>query len=194
MYDIKHCKTAPETKTFGRARKPFCLVRGVSCHDDRCRHDRLHSFSTYKERRACFVGAGPHILQGNWQSVFTRIAPYGDHSCRCKPACRCALGGRGRIALQGAILRDWRNLGRPACADIHRDKATGDARRGTRGALLVGAPRSIARSECGARPLAYRFARLNAPSTRPPCPWCAALAGRAVSFSHASPRYLGGKL
>ncbi|MFT6676011.1 MAG: hypothetical protein ACJAVM_002213 [Sulfitobacter sp.] len=193
MYDIEHCNIArPSGDSFNAARQKYS-VGGILGSCDRRGCYRVHRITYWQRQRACALGAGPSVAHGNRQPIPPRIVS-ACHLRKCQSPCRCTVGNGGRTALQGAILRDWRDLGRPTCLEFHRDQTISDAGRDEQPAVLAGSTCSLSQSECGPGSLAHCLASFFSASARPTGPRCAALACGIIPLTYAIPRHMGGQL
>ncbi len=169
------------------------LVRGLYRNGPGCRGGRFCAVTTWHGPWPCPVDSGPDVAPGNRTSASSGPWRKAIPSAAGKPAARrCADRGRGRTALQGACCGGGRGLGRSACTELYRNKASGIAGRGVGGALLAGAAWRHRRSECGAGPLADCVAAVRNQSGRCKGPRRSALAGGPVPVARQIARALGG--
>jgi len=110
------------------------------------------------DRQAIAVGAGPDGDPRKRTRPSAGASEPGPHPRRGARCARCAVGDGGGPEMPIAVRRDWRDLGRPEDARLHRDAAA-RGRRGTvrRGRLFdsAGRPRqpqrgadALANCEC----------------------------------------------
>lgn len=191
VYDIEHYKITSQPDACVCTERHMHFVRSLFHGSNRCRRFGLYSIAAWKKWRHSALGAGPFVAQRNREPIPAGYASKGHHKRRCKSSPRCALDNGRRAALQGPVLRRWRDLGRSACTELYGDQTVGNAGGGKQGAMLVDSSRSLSRSECGAGSLAHCLSPLAAPCARLPCPRRTALAGGIVPLAYAAPWHLG---
>ncbi len=169
------------------------LVRSVQRNFCRCRGYWLCSVGAWPIHCTHSVDSGSAVGPGNRASLSPRPwAGAGDSADADFSPSRCADRGRGRVALQGAFRCYCGNLGRPTCAEFHRDQTSGDAGRGGRGSLLADPAWWHCRFKCGAGPLAHCLAALRTECRRCKSPRRSALAVGTVPVAKQTARHLGG--
>ncbi len=141
---------------------------------------------------AGFMGAGPCLGQGKRVELPAGHARHGLAASGREPACRCAMGHGRRVALRRVAGCDWRDLGRPACAEFYRHQKACHAGGGGWGAVLVDAPRGGDEFKRGPRPLAGGGVALCAAAFRCPSPGRATVAGGIVPVAQGQAGCLGG--
>jgi hypothetical protein len=194
LHTCKSTAVEPEQTGIGPASGQHS-VRCVSRHGDRCGCNRVYSVTYSRKRRPYPLGSGQAVAQRIRMPLFARIRPTTANSERRPLAsCRCSLGDGRWAAVQGHVCGYWRDLGRSARAQFHRNQAVGDALGTRRRSLLADPARRQSRSECGAQPLAGGIAPVKPASRRPAGPRQPTLAGGSVSLAPVQTRRMGGNL
>ena len=191
--DIKHYKITPEPHTCAHAAGCVYPCGNLPRVCNRCWRCRFCSAAACKGRRPFAVGTRSSVAQRSRRPLFTGIAACEDHLCRCDARSRCSARARGGAALQGIVRRDWRNLGGPACAEFHRNKAFGNAGRSKQFTMLARQALQCSKPKCGARALAHCLTSFATASTRSQGPRFTPLAGRIVQVARANAGNMGRK-
>ena len=150
---------------------------GVSARPDR--HHKIYAVGTGTHgdpRIGANPPAGPPLVQ--------------PHPCRGARCARRAVGDGGGVKVLRALLRDRRDLGRPASARLHRDPAARGRGGAQPGAVLAGATRRNRQLERSADALADRKRDLAPQRTRRARSGSAGLGCRAVPRARIAARAL----